>query len=196
MGAHCSRSAYAPLLRCLRAVWNRRKPGSTETLPLKAPLFTWSVKSDSCYNVPQLCSARCMKQTLWIRQTMHLHKCDRHIFTRTLSKNGRSLEPFWVLQKFHTSPLILVNRFINHKKNIFLIWFSFFLGAGIFVTTVVAGSIALVKPFTVASRPFLRDVVFYMAAVFWTFNILYKGHISMGEAVGTITVFHLIRFIP
>lgn len=68
-------------------------------------------------------------------------------------------------------------------------------GAGIFVTTVVAGSIALVKPFTVASRPFLRDVIFYMAAVFWTFSILYKGHISMGEALGPITVIRF-RFIP
>uniref|UniRef100_A0A8C2L3L4 Solute carrier family 8 member B1 n=1 Tax=Cyprinus carpio TaxID=7962 RepID=A0A8C2L3L4_CYPCA len=62
-------------------------------------------------------------------------------------------------------------------------------GAGIFVTTVVAGSIALVKPFTVASRPFLRDVIFYMAAVFWTFFILYKGHISMGEAVGYLGLY-------
>uniref|UniRef100_A0A671Q7N1 Sodium/calcium exchanger membrane region domain-containing protein n=1 Tax=Sinocyclocheilus anshuiensis TaxID=1608454 RepID=A0A671Q7N1_9TELE len=62
-------------------------------------------------------------------------------------------------------------------------------GAGIFVTTVVAGSIALVKPFTVASRPFLRDVIFYMAAVFWTFSILYKGHISMGEAVGYLGLY-------
>lgn len=68
-------------------------------------------------------------------------------------------------------------------------------GAGIFVTTVVAGSIALVKPFTVASRPFLRDVIFYMAAVFWTFIILYKGHISMGEAVGPITIIHSHLFI-
>ncbi|XP_051505604.1 mitochondrial sodium/calcium exchanger protein isoform X1 [Myxocyprinus asiaticus] len=62
-------------------------------------------------------------------------------------------------------------------------------GAGIFVTTVVAGSIALVKPFTVASRPFLRDVIFYMAAVFWTFTILYKGHITLGEAVGYLGLY-------
>ncbi|XP_073693109.1 mitochondrial sodium/calcium exchanger protein [Garra rufa] len=62
-------------------------------------------------------------------------------------------------------------------------------GAGIFVTTVVAGSIALVKPFTVASRPFLRDVIFYMAAVFWTFSILYKGHISIGEAIGFLGLY-------
>ncbi|MFT7804980.1 sodium/potassium/calcium exchanger 6, mitochondrial isoform X1 [Arapaima gigas] len=57
-------------------------------------------------------------------------------------------------------------------------------GAGIFVTTVVAGSVALVKPFTVASRPFLRDVIFYMAAVFWTFVILFKRQITLGESLG------------
>ncbi|MGH0142337.1 UNVERIFIED_CONTAM: hypothetical protein FKN15_039232, partial [Acipenser sinensis] len=56
-------------------------------------------------------------------------------------------------------------------------------GAGVFVTTVVAGSVALVKPFTVASRPFLRDVIFYMWAVFWTFLILYLREIKLGEAL-------------
>ncbi len=64
-----------------RAVWNGRKPGSTEALVLKAPLFTWSVKSFSCYNVLQL-AARALEQR---------RPCQ--IFTRTLSKNGRSLEP-------------------------------------------------------------------------------------------------------
>ncbi|XP_031419431.1 mitochondrial sodium/calcium exchanger protein-like isoform X1 [Clupea harengus] len=62
-------------------------------------------------------------------------------------------------------------------------------GAGIFVTTVVAGSVALVKPFTLASRPFLRDMIFYMAAVFWTFTILYKGHIALAEALGYIGLY-------
>ncbi|KAL2087146.1 hypothetical protein ACEWY4_018205 [Coilia grayii] len=62
-------------------------------------------------------------------------------------------------------------------------------GAGIFVTTVVAGSVALVKPFTVASRPFLRDMIFYMAAVFWTFTILFKGHIALAEALGYIGLY-------
>lgn len=73
----------------------------------------------------------------------------------------------------------------------YCIFMIFYLGAGIFVTTVVAGSVALVKPFTVASRPFLRDVIFYMAAVFWTFTVLYKGHISLGESVGPIICFSL-----
>nr|XP_006640531.1 PREDICTED: sodium/potassium/calcium exchanger 6, mitochondrial [Lepisosteus oculatus] len=67
-------------------------------------------------------------------------------------------------------------------------------GAGIFVTTVVAGSVALVKPFTVASRPFLRDVVFYMVAVFWTFLILFRGRISLGESLGYLSLYLVYVF--
>ncbi|KAM8960676.1 mitochondrial sodium/calcium exchanger protein [Pelodytes ibericus] len=56
-------------------------------------------------------------------------------------------------------------------------------GAGVFVTTVVAGGITLVKPFTAASRPFLRDIVFYMSAVFLTFYVLYQGFVTLSEAL-------------
>ncbi|KAM3938135.1 mitochondrial sodium/calcium exchanger protein [Leptodactylus fuscus] len=56
-------------------------------------------------------------------------------------------------------------------------------GAGVFVTTVVAGGIALVKPFTAASRPFLRDIVFYMSAIFLTFFVLYRGYIGLPEVL-------------
>ncbi|XP_040897923.1 mitochondrial sodium/calcium exchanger protein [Toxotes jaculatrix] len=62
-------------------------------------------------------------------------------------------------------------------------------GAGIFVTTIVAGSVALVKPFAVASRPFLRDVIFYMAAVFWTFLMLYRGTTTLGETLGYLGLY-------
>lgn len=62
-------------------------------------------------------------------------------------------------------------------------------GAGIFVTTVVAGSVALVKPFAVASRPFLRDVIFYMGAVFWTFVMLYRGTTTLGESLGYLGLY-------
>ncbi|XP_060699674.1 mitochondrial sodium/calcium exchanger protein [Hemiscyllium ocellatum] len=62
-------------------------------------------------------------------------------------------------------------------------------GAGIFVTTIVAGGVALASPFIVASRPFLRDVIFYMAAVFWTFLILYFGSIDLGEALGYLALY-------
>ena len=47
-------------------------------------------------------------------------------------------------------------------------------GAGVFVTTAVAGAVCLSTPFTLMSRPFLRDVIFYMAAGFWAFCIFYR----------------------
>lgn len=59
-----------------------------------------------------------------------------------------------------------------------------FVGAGIFVTTVVAGSIAVVRPFKAMERPFLRDVIFYMAAVFFTFYVLYDKKITLPESLG------------
>lgn len=62
-------------------------------------------------------------------------------------------------------------------------------GAGIFVTTVVAGSVALVKPFAVASRPFLRDLIFYMVAVFWTFLMLYRGTTTLSETLGYLSLY-------
>ncbi|XP_074828812.1 mitochondrial sodium/calcium exchanger protein isoform X2 [Natator depressus] len=60
-------------------------------------------------------------------------------------------------------------------------------GAGVFVTTVVAGGIALLKPFTVASRPFLRDAVFYMVAVFLTFTMLYFRRITLAGALKRVS---------
>ncbi|KAM6155069.1 mitochondrial sodium/calcium exchanger protein [Rhynchocyon petersi] len=57
-------------------------------------------------------------------------------------------------------------------------------GAGVLVTTVVAGGIAILRPFTAASRPFLRDIIFYMVAVFLTFITLYSGRVTLGWALG------------
>ncbi|XP_042297434.1 mitochondrial sodium/calcium exchanger protein isoform X2 [Sceloporus undulatus] len=62
-------------------------------------------------------------------------------------------------------------------------------GAGIFVTTIVAGGIALVRPFTAASRPFLRDAIFYMVAVFLTFVALYFEEVSLGEALSYLGLY-------
>lgn len=52
------------------------------------------------------------------------------------------------------------------------------------VTTVVAGGITILHPFTAASRPFLRDITFYMVAVFLTFTALYLGRITLAWALG------------
>lgn len=63
------------------------------------------------------------------------------------------------------------------------------IGAGVFVTTVVAGVIAVVCPFDAMQRPFLRDVIFYLAAAFWTFYILWKKTITKFEALGENVIF-------
>lgn len=52
------------------------------------------------------------------------------------------------------------------------------------VTTVVAGGITILHPFMAASRPFLRDIAFYMVAVFLTFTALYLGRITLAWALG------------
>ena len=58
------------------------------------------------------------------------------------------------------------------------------LGAGMFVTSVVVGSVAIVKPFTLTQRPFLRDIIFYQIGVFWTFVILWQNKVTIYSAVG------------
>ena len=53
-----------------------------------------------------------------------------------------------------------------------------------FVTSIVVGAIAIVKPFKAMQRPFLRDIIFYIAAVYWAFFMLYKEKVYMAEAIG------------
>ena len=57
-----------------------------------------------------------------------------------------------------------------------------------FVTTVVVGVISFVSTVTVTSRPFIRDVLFYLGAVSWVFLTLYKENINFGEAIGIIMI--------
>jgi sodium/potassium/calcium exchanger 6 len=62
-------------------------------------------------------------------------------------------------------------------------------GAGIFVSTIVVGAICITTPFVLTSRPFLRDVIFYCLAVVWTFSIIWKGRVYLGEAIGFIALY-------
>ena len=54
-----------------------------------------------------------------------------------------------------------------------------------FVTTVVVGAISFSSTVTLTTRPFTRDVLFYLGAVSWTFITLYKESITLGGAIGT-----------
>ncbi|XP_061196884.1 mitochondrial sodium/calcium exchanger protein-like [Saccostrea echinata] len=67
--------------------------------------------------------------------------------------------------------------------------FGALLGAGVFVTAVVAGTIAIIHPFDAMQRPFLRDIVFYLAAVFWTFVTMWDKKITKIEAIGFILLY-------
>ncbi|CAN8015234.1 unnamed protein product, partial [Ixodes persulcatus] len=63
------------------------------------------------------------------------------------------------------------------------------IGGGIFVTTVVAGSVFLTEPFKLAARPFLRDCLFYTSAGVWAFYLFYTGSLSMAHAIGFICLY-------
>ncbi|XP_023334030.1 mitochondrial sodium/calcium exchanger protein isoform X2 [Eurytemora carolleeae] len=67
--------------------------------------------------------------------------------------------------------------------------FGELFGAGVFVTTVVAGSVAITKPFKVMERPFLRDVSFYLMAGFWAFYIFWRQEIRLGDALGFLALY-------
>ncbi|XP_078679785.1 mitochondrial sodium/calcium exchanger protein-like isoform X1 [Branchiostoma floridae x Branchiostoma belcheri] len=62
-------------------------------------------------------------------------------------------------------------------------------GAGVFVTTVVVGAVAILTPFEMMQRPFLRDVVFYLAAGFWTWSVLWFKNINVPQAIGFIGLY-------
>lgn len=63
------------------------------------------------------------------------------------------------------------------------------LGAGMFVTAVVAGTVFLLCRFELEPDSFLRDTVFYLAASFWTFYLFYDGGVTLGHAVGYLGLY-------
>ena len=67
--------------------------------------------------------------------------------------------------------------------------FSLIAGAGIFVTTIVVGAVTITKPFSLTQRPFLRDIIFYMFAAFWTFYLLWTGSVNIYHAVGFVAFY-------
>lgn len=62
-------------------------------------------------------------------------------------------------------------------------------GAGMFVTTIVVGAVTVTKPFVLTQRPFLRDIIFYIFAVFWTFFLLWNNSMTIFNAVGFVALY-------
>ncbi|KAK1834668.1 putative sodium/potassium/calcium exchanger [Podospora conica] len=55
------------------------------------------------------------------------------------------------------------------------------IGAASFITAVVAGSMALVREFKVSKRTFVRDIVFFIAAISFTMFFLADGELHLWE---------------
>ena len=68
------------------------------------------------------------------------------------------------------------------------------IGAASFITAVVAGSMALVRPFKVARKSFVRDVAFFIVAASFSMSFLADGHLSLWECAVMIGfyVFYVI----
>ena len=67
--------------------------------------------------------------------------------------------------------------------------FGALFGAGVFVTTVVAGTICLVTPFRSIQRPLLRDIIFFIVASFAAYVAMYDGKIYFAESFGFIIMY-------
>ncbi|KAF8467662.1 Sodium/calcium exchanger protein-domain-containing protein [Kalaharituber pfeilii] len=67
------------------------------------------------------------------------------------------------------------------------------IGAASFIVAVVTGSMAIVRPFKVARRPFLRDVTFFIVAILLGIFVLADGEIHMWECI--IMVLYYISYV-
>ncbi|KAL5503823.1 hypothetical protein ACEPAH_7894 [Sanghuangporus vaninii] len=69
------------------------------------------------------------------------------------------------------------------------------LGAASFIVSVIAGTMCIIRPFSVEPRPFLRDVGFFTVAVALLLGILWDEHIRAWEAatlVGLYVVYVIV----
>lgn len=63
------------------------------------------------------------------------------------------------------------------------------IGAASFITTVVAGSMALVRPFRVARRSFVRDVGYFIVAVSFSMFLLADGRLHVWESAAMVGLY-------
>jgi len=76
--------------------------------------------------------------------------------------------------------------------------FGAMFGAGLFVNTVVVGAVTISQDsYVLARRPFFRDCIFYLAAIYWTWYNCYNGKLSLGTGIGYIVlyVFYVVLVI-
>lgn len=64
-----------------------------------------------------------------------------------------------------------------------VIIFTELIGAGIFVTAIIAGSVAVVAPFSISPKPFIRDCLFYIFSVCWISYVTEDEVVDLWEAL-------------
>ncbi|ORX84722.1 hypothetical protein BCR32DRAFT_200662, partial [Anaeromyces robustus] len=57
------------------------------------------------------------------------------------------------------------------------------IGASLFVTILVVGSISLVSPLKVSKKPFLCDMLFFIGAIFCVLILIIKGYITSMDSM-------------
>lgn len=63
------------------------------------------------------------------------------------------------------------------------------IGAASFITAVVAGSMALVRPFKVAKKSFVRDLVFFIVAAAFSMGFLVDGRLHLWECIFMVSFY-------
>jgi sodium/potassium/calcium exchanger 6 len=69
------------------------------------------------------------------------------------------------------------------------------IGAAFFITSVVSGSMAIVNPFKVSHKSFLRDVTFFAGAVGFSVGLLADGKINTWETSFMIAYYIVYVFV-
>ena len=68
--------------------------------------------------------------------------------------------------------------------------FGAMFGAGLFVNTVVIGAVTISQDgYDLARRPFFRDCIFYLAAIYWTWYNCYKKSLDLYTGIGYIVLY-------
>jgi sodium/potassium/calcium exchanger 6 len=63
------------------------------------------------------------------------------------------------------------------------------IGAACFITAVVSGSMALIRPFQVARKSFVRDVGFFLVAATFSLGFIIDGKLHLWEAISMVAFY-------
>ena len=76
-----------------------------------------------------------------------------------------------------------------------LIMFTELIGAGVFVTAIIAGSVVVVKPFKLKPQYIIRDASFYILAVCWICYVVQDDVVHLWEALSKFHRLYLGQYL-